>query len=102
MGVIPADQLEHIKTDYATVELTDGANLQGIEMIGRLRASAPAVEGAILALEADSLSSNPNMNTEIAVLHKINAANVISVRSARDTHQILVALSEQPIIDATR
>jgi hypothetical protein len=102
LGNIPADQVERIKTGYATVELTDGANQNGIETIGRLRAAAPAVETAIQGLESDSLSSDPNMNTEIAVLNKINAANMIGVRGSRDTNQLLVALAEQQIIEAKR
>src|SRR5213593_3428418 len=73
-GNIPADQQTRIRTDHATVELTDGANISAIETIGRLRANAHAVEAAIQNLETDSLSSDPDMNTEIAVLNKINAA----------------------------
>jgi hypothetical protein len=99
---IPADQVSRIKTSYATVELTDGANLHGMETVGRLRANAPAVETAIQGLEDDSLSSNPAMNTEIAVLNKINAANLISVRTGQDANKILVTLAEQQIIDAKR
>jgi hypothetical protein len=102
LGNLPADQLERVKTSYATVELTDGANQQGIETIGRLRANAPAVATAIQGLEDDSLSSDPTMNTEIAVLNKINAANVIAIRGTQDTNQILVTLAEQQIIDAKR
>jgi len=99
---IPADHLERVKTDYATVELTDGANLHAIETIGRLRANARAVEGAIQGLEDDSLSADPAMNTEIAVLNKINAAGVIALRGSQDTNQLLVALAEGQIIEAKR
>jgi len=99
---LPADQLERVKTSYATVELTDGANQHGIETIGRLRANAPQVATAIDGLETDSLSSDPSMNTEIGVLNKINAANVIAIRGSQDTNQILVTLAEQQIIDAKR
>jgi len=99
---IPADQLPRIKTHYATVELTDGANLSAIETIGRLRANSRAVEMAIQGLEDDSLSSDPDMNTEIAVLNKINAAGLITVRNAQDTNKLLVALAEQQIIEAKR
>jgi len=102
LASIPADQLERLKTNYATVELTDGANLHGMETVGRLRANAPAVETAIRGLEDDSLSSVPDMNTEIAVLNKINAANLITVRSAQDTNKLLVALAEEQIIEAKR
>jgi type IV secretion system protein TrbJ len=102
LGNIPADQLPRVKTNYATVELTDGANLSGMETIGRLRANSGAVEMAIQDLEDDSLSSDPDMNTEIAVLNKINAAHLISVRNTQDTNKLLVALAEEQIIDAKR
>ncbi len=99
---VPGDQQARIKADYATVELTDGANIAAIETIGRLRANAHGVETAIQGLEADSLSADPDMNTEIAVLNKINAANLISTRSEQDANKLLVALTEAQIIDAKR
>src|SRR5205807_3732157 len=94
--------LPRVKTNYATVELTDGANLSGMETLGRLRANSRAVEMAIQGLEDDSLSPDPDMNTEIAVLNKINAAHLITVRNTQDTNKLLVALAEQEIIDAKR
>ena len=99
---VAGDQAERVKTSYATVELTDGANQSGMETIGRLRANARAVEAAIQGLEEDSLSSDPAMNTEIAVLNKINAANLITIRNNQDTNKLLVALAEGEIIDAKR
>ena len=102
LGNIPADQQARVKTNYATVQLTDGANLAGMQTIGQLRGNASAVEAAIQNLENDSLSSDPNMNTEIAVLNKINAANVISLRNTQDTNKLLVALAEEQIIQAKR
>ena len=96
---IPSDQLDRLKTNYGTVELADGANLSAMETIGRLRANAPAVESAIQGLEDDSLSNDPEMNTEIAVLNKINAANLIALRNAQDTNKLLVALAEHETID---
>jgi hypothetical protein len=102
LGNIPADQLSRVKTSYATVELTDGSNIAAMDTIGRLRASAPTRESAIQGLEDDSLSSAPDMNTEIAVLNKINAANLIAVRSGQDTNQLLVSLAEQQILESKR
>jgi type IV secretion system protein TrbJ len=101
-GNIPADQQARVRTEYGTVELTDGANIEAIETIGRLRANARAVEAAIQGLETDSLSGDPDMNTEIAVLNKINAANLIQIHSAQDTNKLLVALAEEQVIDAKR
>jgi type IV secretion system protein TrbJ len=101
-GNIPSDQLDRVKTSYGTVELTDGANLQAIETIGRVRANAPALENTLQALEEDSLSSDPDMNTEVAVLNKINAASLIGLRNSEDTNKLLVSLAEQQIIAAKR
>ena len=102
LGNIPADQLQRVKSNYATVELTDGANLQAMETIGSLRANTPWVERAIQGLEEDSLSPEPDMNTEIAVLNKINAANLIAIRNSQDANKLLVALTEEQIIQAKR
>jgi hypothetical protein len=102
LGNIPGDQLDHVKTQYATVELTDGANLSALETVGRLRGHAPAVESAIQGLEDDSLSADPRMNTEVAVLNKINAAHLIGIRSGQDTNQLLATLAEHQVIEAKR
>lgn len=99
---IPAEQLLRVQTQYATVELTDGANLAGIDLLGRIRANAPQVESAIQSLENDSLSTDPDLNTEIAVLNKINVAHVISIRNTQDTNKLLAALAEQQIIESKR
>lgn len=102
LASLPADQWARLKTLYGTVELADGANLHGMETLGRLRGNAPAVEAVIQGLEDDSLSLDPDMNTEIAVLNKINAASVIGLRAGQDTNKLLVSLAEQQIIEAKR
>ena len=99
---IPEDQRSRVKTDYATVELTDGANIAAIETIGRLRANSTAVEKAIQGLEDDSLSNDPAMNSEIGVLNKINAASLIAIRNTQDTNKLLAALAEEQTIEAKR
>jgi hypothetical protein len=102
LGNIPANQIERIKTDYATVELADAANLHGIEVIGSQRSKAPFAEEAIQALESASLSTDDRMNTHIAVLNKINAAGMMAVRASQDTNQLLVTLAEQQIAESKR
>jgi hypothetical protein len=102
LGNIPADQVDRVKTNYATVELTDGANQAALATLGRMRGDAPALETAIQNLETDSFSSDPAMNTEVAVLNKINAANVMNLRSTQDTNKLLAALAEERVIEAKR
>ena len=99
---IPADQVNRIKTNYATVELADGANIAALQTIGQLRQNAAQTGAALEALEQDSLSSDPDMNTEIAVLNKINAAHVMALRNGQDTNKVLVALAEEQILQAKR
>lgn len=102
IGNIPPDQMNRIKTNYATVELADGANIAALQTIGDLRNNAAQVNAAIQNLEADSLSSDPKMNTEIAVLNKINAATVIALRNGQDANKVLVALAEAQLLQAKR
>jgi hypothetical protein len=99
---VPADQLTALEKHYATVELADGANQDGIQTVGTLRNNAPQVESAIQNLEDASLDSDPDYNTEIAVLNKINAASVIALRNGQDTNKLLTALAEQQFIDSKR
>jgi len=102
LGTLSADQQDRVKRSYATVELTDGANLAGMQTIGQLRGNAAEVEAAIANLESDALSADPAMNTEIAVLNKISAANLIGVRNTQDSNKLLVALTEEQIVQAKR
>jgi hypothetical protein len=99
---VPADQLSRLQKHYATVELADGATEDGMETVGTLRSNAPQVEGAIQNLEGATLNSDPNYNTEIAVLNKINAASVIALRNSQDTNKLLTALAEQQFIVSKR
>ena len=99
---IPAEQVERVKSSYGTVELADGAAMNAMKTIGRLRENAPAVDVAIRGLEDDSLSAALEMNTEVAVLNKINAAGLIAVRTGQDANKLLVALAEEQAIQAKR
>jgi hypothetical protein len=97
---VPSEHLRRLKSSYATVELADGVTLHGLEVVGRLRDHATEVEAAIDRLESDSLSSDPAMNTQIALLNKVSAANIIAVRAGQDANKLLVTLAEQEIIEA--
>ena len=102
LGNVPADQLSRLQKHYATTELADGATEDGMETVGTLRSNAPQVEAAIQSLEGATLNSDPDYNTEIAVLNKINAASVIALRNSQDTNKLLTALAEQQFIVSKR
>ena len=102
LATIPADQLTRAKTHYATVELADGTNVHSLATLGQLRNHAAATEGAIRGLEDDSYTRASDMNSQIAVLNKINAATVLAVRMGQDTNQLLVSLLEQQLTESKR
>lgn len=100
LGNIPPDEANRARTDYASVELEDAANLHGIEVIGLQRAKASGNQTAIEALEKATLSTSDSDNTQIAVLNKINATNMMALRAGQDTNQLLVSLLEQILTEA--
>ena len=87
-------ELARVESQYASVELADGANSTAMASIGAIRESAPNLQQQLGNLENDSLSGDPDLNTEVSVLNKINAANVLTVRSVQDTNKLLASLLE--------
>jgi hypothetical protein len=98
-GMTP-DELDRVKSQYASVELADGANVTSMATIGAIRDDAQNIENQINNLEQDSLSGDPNLNTEIGVLNKINATNVLTLRTLQDSNKLLLSLLEQNVIAA--
>jgi hypothetical protein len=95
-----ADELRRIEAQYASVELSDGANETAIAAIGAIRNNAQNLQTQIANLEQDSLSGDADLNTEISVLNKINAANVLTLRTAQDSNKLLASLLEQQTLVA--
>jgi predicted PurR-regulated permease PerM len=77
-----------------------GANVTAMAAIGAIRDNAQTIQNQINNLEQDSLSSDPNLNTEVSVLNKINAANVLTLRTLQDSNKLLLSLLGQNVIAA--
>jgi len=88
------DELSRVQSQYASVQLADGANTAAMATIGAIRGNSLNVEAQMGNLENDSLSGDPNLNTEVSVLNKINAANVLTLRSVQDSNKLLASLLE--------
>ena len=95
-----ANELARVKSQYASVELADGINANALASIGSIRANTQMLENQLNNLEQDSLSSDPTLNTEVSVLNKINATNVLTLRSIQDSNKLLASLLEQLTIAA--
>lgn len=102
IAAMSPEELQRATASYATIELADGANTNSMETIGNIRADAAAVQNQIGNLESDSLSNNPSLNTEVGVLNKINAANVLVLRSIQDSNNLRLAALEQQVIQSKR
>jgi hypothetical protein len=92
------DELSRVQSQYATVELEDGANTTAMATIGSIRGNAQGIQTQIGNLEQDSLSNDPDLNTEVAVLNKINAAGVLTIRTLQDSNKLLASLLEEQTI----
>ncbi len=98
LSSMPASEVQRVQSDAATIELVDGAAQSAMQMVGSIRANALSATNTISNIQSDSLSSNPNLNTEVSVLNKVNATNVLALQNAQDTNKLLVALLEQQTI----
>jgi hypothetical protein len=101
ISALPYGQFTRTQLHYDRIQLTDAAIVHALEALGSLRAQEPSVESAVRNLENDAYASDPELNTQIAVLNKINATNVASTRLAKDTNNLLISLLEQQLLDAT-
>ena len=95
---MPDYEQTRVKSQYASVELADGANVNALSTIGAIRGNAAALESRMNNLEQDSLSDDPTLNSEVSVLNKINATGVLTLRSIQDSNKLLASLLEQQTI----
>ena len=87
-------ELERVQSQYASVELADGANINAMATIGSIRGNAQDIQTQIGNLEQDSFSSDSGLNSEVSVLNKINAAGVLTLRTVQDSNKLLASLLE--------
>ena len=93
-----APELQRAIAIFATVELRDGVNTNAMQTVGNMRANAPVIQTKISNLEQDSLSNDPTLNTEVGVLNKINATNILILRTLQDANNLRLAELEQQIV----
>jgi hypothetical protein len=93
-----SSELGRVQSQYASVQLADGANMNAMATIGAIRGNAKSVEQQIANLEQDSFSSDSDLNSEVSVLNKINAAGVLTLHTVQDSNKLLASLLEQQTI----
>jgi len=98
-AINPADA-RNLKSVYASLQLSDGANVSALTTVGNVRGNAQTVQQQIANLEQDSLSGDPSLNSEVSILNKINASNVLTLRTLQDANNLRVAALEQQVLQA--
>jgi hypothetical protein len=101
MGQLSADEAARVQARYDRVQLADASIGHGLAALGFLRGHQMSVEQTIRNLEDDTYASDPDFETQIAVLNKLSATAVTSARLAKDANNVLVSLLEQQLLDAT-
>ena len=102
LNAINPTDAQNLKSVYASLELSDGANVSALTTVGNIRANAATVQQQIGNLEQDSLSGDPALNSEVSVLNKINASNVLTLRTLQDANNLRLAALEQQVLQAKR
>jgi hypothetical protein len=93
-----ASELGRVQSQYASIQLVDGANMNAMATIGSIRGTADNIQTQIANLEQDSFSGDSGLNSEVSVLNKINAAGVLTLRTVQDSNKLLASLLEQQTI----
>jgi hypothetical protein len=100
LNAINATDAQNLRSVYASLELADGANVSALTTVGNIRANSQTIQQQITNLEQDSLSGDAALNTEVSVLNKINASNVLTLRTLQDANNLRVAALEQQVLQA--
>ena len=98
-SINPADA-RNIRSAYASLQLADGANVSAMTTVGNVRANTQTIQQQVANLEQDSFSNDASLNSEVAVLNKINASNILTLRTLQDANNLRVAALEQQVLQA--
>ncbi len=100
LNTINPTDARNLKSVYASLQLADGANVSALTTVGNVRGNAQTVQQQIANLEQDSLSGDASLNSEVSILNKINASNVLTLRTLQDANNLRVAALEQQVLQA--
>jgi hypothetical protein len=100
LNAINQTDATNLRSAYASLELADGANVSALTTVGNIRANSQTIQQQIANLEQDSLSGDAGLNTEVSVLNKINASNVLTLRTLQDANNLRVAALEQQVLQS--
>ncbi|GGA80201.1 hypothetical protein GCM10011507_34310 [Edaphobacter acidisoli] len=87
-----------VANQYASSELAQGTTTNTLSTLGSIRSNSEAFSLKLANLESDTYSTDPNEQTESALLARINAATLLQIHSQQDTNQLLAASIEEQLM----
>jgi hypothetical protein len=87
-----------VANQYATSELAQSMTTNTLATVGTIRSDSQSFASNLANLESDTFSTDPNQQTENALLGKINSATLLQIHSQQDTNQLLMASIQQQLI----
>jgi len=87
-----------IQNQYATSELNQGTTVGTLATLGTIRSDSESFATQLANLDSDTFATDPDEQTEMAVLGKINSATLLQIHSQQDTNQLLAAGVQQQLI----
>lgn len=102
LPLLPPDLQRRLTNTYGTIQLADSVARYAIDQTGRIRDNGGAVLTAVLNMENDATSVSDDLHTQIAVLNKINGANVLGLRVGEMGNQLQMHVLEQLLVQNKR
>lgn len=87
-----------VANQYATSELAQSTTTNTVATVGTIRSDSQTFASKLANLESDTFSTDPNQQTENALLGKINSATLLQIHSQQDTNQLLMASIQQQLV----
>jgi hypothetical protein len=89
-----------VQNQYASSEIGQVNVTNLLTTLGTIRSDSQAFQQKLANLDSDTYSTDPDLQTEVGVLAKINTATLLQVHSQQDANQILAAAAQQQALDA--
>jgi hypothetical protein len=86
-----------VANQYATSELAQTTTTNTLATLGTIRSNSQSFATQLANLESDTFSTDSSLQTEAALLGKINSATLLQIHSQQDTNQLLAAQIQQQL-----
>ncbi len=100
LSALDATTQATVQNQYTSSEIGQVNVTNLLSTLGTIRLDSQAFQQKLANLDSDTYSTDPDLQTEVGVLAKINTATLLQVHSQQDANQILAAAAQQQALDA--